>query len=179
VDKPTFEKIVSRFLSLLRRTIARSGVRRCDLEDVLQEVLKAVHRGLPVFEPSATGDPERALRAWMQGICGRQAANHHRARVHRREELRETGEIEDFCGEGPTAEEQLLNHEQAALLEEALDATAPERRAALLAHVLDEVPMVEIARRQGVPVNTAWNRVRLARVEVRAALGGVRRKRRR
>jgi DNA-directed RNA polymerase specialized sigma24 family protein len=56
---------------------------------------------------------------------------------------------------------------QRAHLESLLAELAPEQRAVLVSHALDATPMCDVARVQRIPVNTAWNRLRLAREDIR------------
>jgi RNA polymerase sigma-70 factor (ECF subfamily) len=61
-----------------------------------------------------------------------------------------------------------MRREAASLVMEALNAMPFEQRAVFVLYELDETPMKEIAESLGVPVNTAYSRLRLAR-EVFAA----------
>jgi len=59
--------------------------------------------------------------------------------------------------------------EQRALLRAALDAMDIESRALLVAHHVDGVAVPEIADALGIPLNTAYSRLRLARTKLAAA----------
>jgi RNA polymerase sigma-70 factor (ECF subfamily) len=52
----------------------------------------------------------------------------------------------------------------------ALDAIEMDRRAVFVLYEIDEVPMEEVARSLGIPVNTGYSRLRLARAEFAAAV---------
>ena len=168
-EMPTLESIVSQHGAWMRRTLATCGVRSADLDDVMQEVLRGVARRLPAFEPSGSAAPDAALCAWLLAICKRQAAHHHRDKRRRREEVRETQELDGFDSGSPSAEERILSREHHARLREALDELSPDRRAVIVAHDLEGVAMAQVALACGIPINTAWNRLRLAREDVRAA----------
>jgi hypothetical protein len=77
----------------------------------------------------------------------------------------------ELCAAGhsasPSPEERYLLCEQRAHLESLLAELEPERRAVLVSHELDATPMRDLARAQRIPVNTAWNRLRLAREDIR------------
>jgi len=169
-DKPTLESIVSQHGAWMRRTLATCGVRSGDLDDVLQEVLRGVARGLGAFVPPGSAALDVALCAWLLAICKRQAAHHHREKRRRREEVRETQELDGFDSGSPSAEERILSHEHHVRLREALDELSSDRRAVIVAHDLEGVAMADVALACGIPINTAWNRLRLAREDVRAAL---------
>lgn len=68
-----------------------------------------------------------------------------------------------------TAEDAMVAAERAALLSALLDRLEPHRRAAVVAYELDGLAMVEVAAAQRIPLNTAWNRLRLGREDLRAA----------
>jgi RNA polymerase sigma-70 factor (ECF subfamily) len=53
---------------------------------------------------------------------------------------------------------------------EALDAIDLDRRAVFVLYEIDGVTMDEIARSLGIPVNTAYSRLRVARGEFAAAV---------
>jgi RNA polymerase sigma-70 factor (ECF subfamily) len=52
-----------------------------------------------------------------------------------------------------------------------------DRRAVLILHDLDEVHVPEIAQALGIPLNTAYSRLRLARAEFAAAAKRIRKTR--
>jgi RNA polymerase sigma factor (sigma-70 family) len=176
VDKPTFESIVQEEGSFIVRTLERLGARSPDLQDILQEVLRAIEQALPRFDPSLSVKPETALRAWLFSICERQTANHRRKR-RRAEISRAPEELDRTENPSPNAEEQCLARERAALLFDLLERIEPDRRAIVVAYDLDGVPMSVLAARLQIPVNTAWNRLRLARADLRAAWHRVRHER--
>ena len=169
MEKPAFESIVREYRRFVHRTLARFRVCSRDLDDVMQKVWRAVERRLPEFDPSKAAQPPEAVRAWLFGICRRQAASHHRNRRRLAEDLRDAREVEHFAAGTPSAEDRLLVCDEEAHLESVLAEVEPLRRAVFVAHEIHGVPMSDIARAQGIPVNTAWNRLRLARADIRAA----------
>jgi RNA polymerase sigma-70 factor (ECF subfamily) len=52
----------------------------------------------------------------------------------------------------------------------ALDGLDLDRRAVFVMHELDEIPVPEVANTLAIPLNTAYSRLRLARVDVAAAI---------
>jgi RNA polymerase sigma factor (sigma-70 family) len=162
MERPTFESIVQAEGTFIRGMLGRLGV------GAAQEVLRAVERGLPAFDPSLAARPEGAVRAWLFGICERQAANHRRRR-HRRELCRDPEQIDRTGSSSPNAEEQWLAREREALLSALLEHIEPERRAFVVAHELEGVAMADLAVELQIPVSTAWTRLRLAREDLRAA----------
>lgn len=175
--KPTFEELVKEHGPFVRRTLAQMGVSARDLADVEQEVLCGADRGLAAFDPSLASNPETAARGWLFGICERQAASHRRAQTKRGEVLFATEALDAEPGGAPTAEEHLLGRERTALLGRLLAALEPRRRSVVVAYELEGVAMVDIAAALSIPENTAWNRLRLGREDLREAAARVLRQR--
>ena len=143
------------------------GIATADLEDVVHEVFLRVHGRLGDY------DPERPLRPWLFGFAYRVAAGHRRLARNRLELLGVAVEAVDSL---PAADDRIAALEDRALVEAALDTVEPDRRTVLLLHDVDEIPVPAIARELGIPVNTAYSRLRLARAEFAAAIGRLRRK---
>jgi RNA polymerase sigma factor (sigma-70 family) len=177
-EKPTFESIVLEHGPFIRRTLAQLGVASADLRDVEQEVLRGVNRGLPTFDPELSANPSNALRGWLFAICERQAANHRRARLRRGELLLSNDELDASPGAGPSSEERLIAEQHKAILMHLLDKLEPQRRAVIVAYELEGIAMAEVAAAFSIPVNTAWNRLRLAREDLREAWERYEKKRR-
>jgi RNA polymerase sigma-70 factor (ECF subfamily) len=168
-DKPTFERIVAEHGPFVRRTLSQLGVASRDLADVEQEVFRGVSKRLDAFDPTLASTPENALRSWLFGICERQAASHRRAATRRGEVLLANEDLDTNVARGPDNEERLDEAERKAILAELLATLEPRRRAVVVAYELEETEMADVAASLSIPVNTAWNRLRLAREDLRAA----------
>jgi len=70
----------------------------------------------------------------------------------------------------PGQDERLGEAQARALLMRALDELPFERRVVLVMHDLDGVAVPEIAAALDIPLNTAYSRLRLARVDLTAAV---------
>jgi RNA polymerase sigma-70 factor (ECF subfamily) len=153
-------------------SLRRLGVRDPDLEDVVHEVFLKIHQRRQDF------DATRPMRPWLFGFAMRVAADYRRLARHRMEA---SGVDVDATDPEPFADERVERRRQRAAVEAALDTLPLERRAVLVLHDLDEVPVPAIAEALGIPLNTAYSRLRLAREELRVAIrrtqqraGGVR-----
>jgi len=149
-------------------TLRRLGVRDADLEDLVHEVFLKIHAR------SADYDPTRPIRPWLFGFAYRVAADYRRLARHRLEVLHVPIEIAD---PQTRADERLAEGEDRALLMAALDTVDIDRRAVLVLHDIDGVPIPEVAAALGVPLNTAYSRLRIARGEFTAAAKRLRRAR--
>ena len=168
-EHPTFEKLVEEHSAFVRRTLAQLGVSARDLDDVEQEVFRGADRGLPRFDPSLSCNPDTAVRGWLFGICERQAASHRRKASKRGEVLFATEDLDSADSVSLSVEDRLIDHERKVLLNKLLDCLEPHRRAVVVAYELEGVAMADVAAALSIPVNTAWNRLRLGREDLRAA----------
>ncbi|HEY3499385.1 MAG TPA: sigma-70 family RNA polymerase sigma factor [Polyangiaceae bacterium] len=141
-------------------TLRRLGVQRADVEDVTHDVFVAVLRKLDQY------DPERPLRPWLFGFAFRVASDYRELARHRFEHASDDGELEDGR---PSALDNAMQHQELGLAKRALTALELGRRAVFILHELDACPMPEVARALGIPLNTAYSRLRLARADLAAA----------
>jgi RNA polymerase sigma-70 factor (ECF subfamily) len=152
-------QVYQRELDYLLASLRRLGVPFRDIEDVGHEVF------LVMLKRWEDYDRARPIRPWLFGIAFRVAS------VHRRKTTREV--ISDnFEGEDASAgpDEMAAASETRQLLLKALGQVPLERRAVLVMHDVDEVPMREIASQLGIPLFTAYSRLRKARKELDTAL---------
>jgi RNA polymerase sigma-70 factor, ECF subfamily len=149
-----------RELTYLIGSLRRLGVPPRDVEDVLHEVFLVMLKRWDDY------DRDRPIRPWLFGIAFRVASGHRR-RVYR--ERPEVPHETEYEGEGP--DEMVELSEARRLLMSALAVVPLERRAVLVMHEVDEVPMQQIAQQLDIPLFTAYSRLRKARKELEAALG--------
>ena len=143
------------------------GVPEADLEDVVHEVFLKVHGRLADY------DPERPMKPWLFGFAYRVAFGRGRLARNRIELLGVPVEAVDPVS---AADDQVAASQDRALLEAALETVEPDRRTVLLLHDVDEVPVPAIAGELGIPVNTAYSRLRLARANLAAAMTRLRKR---
>ncbi len=153
-DVRDFRQIFERELAYVLATLRRLGVRPDDLRDVAQEVFVTVHRILDDY------DPERPLRPWLFGIAYRIALRHRSLARHTREVLEPPAELSDLA---PLADVQIERAEARALVHRALARVEIHRRAVFVLSDIDGLAVPEIAAVLGIPLNTAYSRLRRAR----------------
>jgi RNA polymerase sigma-70 factor (ECF subfamily) len=164
---PALADVFDRHLDYVWNVLRRLDVREGDLEDVAHDVFLKVHTKLAEY------DPARPIRPWLFGFAFRVAADEMRLARNRVEVVGLPLEPVDA---GRRADQQMEVDDERRLVEAALQSVDIERRAVLLMHDVDEVPIPEIARALGINMNTAYSRLRLARKELATAVTRLRRK---
>jgi RNA polymerase sigma-70 factor (ECF subfamily) len=151
------------------RTLRRFGFRAADIEDMAQEIYLVLRRRWEEY------DETRPLRPWLFSIIYGVATAYRRRNAR---ELSYAGtdtelEVEDPA---PHPERALQLRQTRALVLRALDRLPLTRRAVLVMHEIDQVPIREVASALQIPVFTAYSRLRKARIEFRTAADTLRRK---
>jgi RNA polymerase sigma-70 factor (ECF subfamily) len=150
-----------REVDFIYRSLRRLGTAPSDVEDLAQEVFLALRRSWPGF------DQTRPVRAYLFGITFRIAAKHRRKR--RREVAFKVVEVPD---DRPGPDDELVAKRARALLLSALERIPLPRRAVLVMHEIDCIPVDEVAATLGIPRFTVYSRLRKARRELESALRG-------
>lgn len=152
-----FRAIYDANVDYVHATLRRLGVSSAEVEDVAHDVFVAVHRHLHEY------DPTRPMRPWLFGFAYRMARDHRRLARHKNE-VASPPEI-DPRDDAPLPDEHLEGARARALCHKALDAMDFEKRAVLVMFDIDGLTAQEIADHLGIPLNTAYSRIRLARGE--------------
>jgi RNA polymerase sigma-70 factor (ECF subfamily) len=161
VPPPDFRQLFDSELEYVWHTLRRLGVREHDLEDVTHDVFMAVHKKLDTFDGS------RPMRPWLFGFAYRFAADYRKLARHRREVLVLAPEAPDPA---PSAFDRADFGQTLEIARRALETLDLDRCAVFVLHELDECPMPEVAAALGIPLNTAYSRLRLAREDLAAAI---------
>ena len=143
----------------LCRTLRRLGVPPSEIEDLAQEVFLVLHRAWVEL------DRTRPLRPYLFGIAFRIASAH--ARRRRREWQLAALELED---RGLWPDQELQAKQDRAIILSALDRIPLPRRAVLVMHDIDDVPMQTVALVLAIPLFTTYSRLRKARRELEIAV---------
>lgn len=159
---PRFRAIFDAEARYVWTTLRRLGVSPADLDDVTQEVLLRVYRQLDQY------DSARPLRPWLFGIAHRVASEWRRYR--RRHPERPEDSVPEAVDSTPGADETVAAQQARTAVLRALDALEEDRRAVFILHELDGVAIPEVATALGIPLNTAYSRLRLAREDFRGAV---------
>jgi RNA polymerase sigma-70 factor (ECF subfamily) len=146
------------------RNLRRLGVTQTDVDDKTQEVFVIAHRRFADFEERGHGP-----RAWLFQIVLRIASD---ARRHRRRHPIDPdgGLAQERESIAPPQADALQRREQLDFLDRALATIEVGRRAVLLLHEIEEMTAPEIADVMGIPLNTVYSRLRVARGELEDAV---------
>jgi RNA polymerase sigma-70 factor (ECF subfamily) len=148
-----------RELNYIYRTLRRMGAWPSEIEDLAQEVFLALRRSWTNY------DPTRPIRPYLFGIAFRIAAAHQRKR--NREVAFGIVDPDDVA---PWPDEALQSKQARAIMLVALERIPLRRRAVLVMHDLDDVPVADVAAVLGIPLFTAYSRLRKARRELEATV---------
>jgi len=154
-----FRAIYDAWFGEVSRWIRALGGPDADREDIVQDVFLVVRRRLPAFDGAN-------LPAWLYRITRRQVRD-----------FRRRAWVKHIFSKGRVAEPDALPHAEASpamalerkekqkVLYMLLQKMKEERRTTLTLFEIEGLSGEEIARIQGVPVNTVWTRLHHARKE--------------
>ena len=157
----TFRAFYSEHFAFVWRCLGALGVPSASQDDAAQEVFVVVHRRLPEFRG------ESSVRTWLYGIVRNVAAN------ARRSQRRKGGLAElhgDELSEQPDPLRNLETREAADFVQRFLSQLDDDKRDLFVLALVEQLSMPEIAPVLGVPLNTAYTRLRALRIEFQSAL---------
>lgn len=141
------------------RWLRALGAPEADREDIAQEVFVVVGRRLRSFDGKNPA-------GWLYQITKRQVRDFRRRtwikNIFNREHTDAVNDVPDEHA-GPAA--ALERKQNQRVLSALLAKMNPDRRAALVLFEVDGLSGEEVARIQGVPLNTVWKRLHVARRE--------------
>ncbi len=164
--------------------VRRCGVPERDVPDVTQEVFTALLRWCASRPPADLAAPEAHLRAYVRVVTVHRAIGYRRRVARRGEQLgwepgrsgRGDHTPDTALGEAPCPEDLMLELEASLerTAETDLDRLAAATDAAswraFYGHVVLGVPVKAIAEAEGVSAATIYNRLRVARRDLRASI---------
>jgi RNA polymerase sigma-70 factor (ECF subfamily) len=159
LSESTCHETFERELDYLFETLRRLGAGPREIEDFAQEVFVVLHRNWPSL------DTTRPIRPYLFGVAFRVVCAQRRRRA--REIPHPALDTEDGTA---SPEELLQNKESIAVLMAALERLPLRRRAVLVMHDLDGVPIADVADRLSITRFGAYARLRKARSELAAAV---------
>lgn len=152
---PALSEIVPRHVAYVRALVARLGVSPAhERDDLVQDVLVQAHRSRDsVLEP----------RALLFGITRHVVFRWISKREHDRGALRSRAAdgVEEPTQQ--SAEDDWREAERKAVVRAAIEEIPPPFRDVFVCCEIDDMPMREVAKGLGIPANTGYSRLRLAR----------------
>lgn len=142
-------------------SLRRLGVAPAHIEDVAHDVFVTAWKRLGDFDRS------RPIRPWLFGIAFRVASDFRKRASNQREISGETFDTEDDAQRPDAHVEQ---NQARALVVKALASIPMERRGVFVMHELDGHAIPHVAEALGIPLNTAYSRLRLARADFAQAV---------
>ena len=159
-----FEEIYRQEFDFVWRLVRRFGGRERDREDLVHDVFVAVHRSLSTY------DRGRPLRPWLFGVTFRVVSDYRRRARFDHEIPVETHAT---AATPPVAHARLEQGEREALVAEGLERVSFEQRVVFVMHEMEGQTVPEIARALGIPENTCYSRLRLARKRFTSAVRAI------
>ncbi len=153
---PDLSRVYEQHLQYVWRLLTRFGVPSRDREDVAHDTFVVVHRKLSTFDPS------RPLKPWLAGITFRVAVAYKRRKM----QSEVPSELPDIQHPDQAGKSTELRQQAQRLLEQ----IPIERRAVFVLHELEGLTAPEISDAIGVPLNTVYSRLRLARKDLKTLI---------
>ncbi len=169
-NERAYEELIARFQQPVYNIVYRMLNDPNDANDVVQEVFFKVFRRVGSFRGEST------LKTWIYRIAVNEACNRRRYfQRHLRQEVdfdrnADSGwSLQDtLAADDRSPYDEVLNHEQHALLEQALAGINPIYRAALVLREIEELSYEEIADILQIALGTVKSRILRGREALRA-----------
>ena len=163
IDKPSFELLVAELSTPLLRYLGRYAGDRNVAEDLLQETLMRISRGLAGFEGRAE------LKTWAFSIATRVAADYFRQPSHRLA-IVDVAETEEPCDAEPSVDDRLVVDEMNACVRQVIDSLPEDYRSALVLHDIEGLTAEQTSEICGCSLAAAKIRIHRARARLTDAL---------
>lgn len=161
--KLDFLTVYEELFPFVWRVARRRGVPPSALDDVCQDVFVIVHQRLGDFEGRSSA------RTWVYGILNNVLLMRHRTASRRDPKAAEL-DMETLRDDGATPDVAASGAEAARIAEAMLARLSEEKRTMFVLVELEGLTVPEAAEAVEVNVNTAYARLRAARVELSEAV---------
>jgi RNA polymerase sigma-70 factor (ECF subfamily) len=163
-EMPPFSVVYSKYFNFVWSCTRRLGVYSESMDDVVQEVFIVIHSRLKTVER------RDALRSWIYGVVRRTVSSHRRALRVREGAVEDPLAYEGLGSFQPSPLDLALQTDEVRLLASLLGEIDEAKREVFVLAELEEMTVPEIAQAIGIPVNTAYSRLRAARLDFEEAL---------
>jgi len=158
-----FDAIYERWFDEVARWVRALGGPAADRDDLVQDVFLIVYRRLPDFDGNN-------VAGWLYQIARRKVRDYRRLLWVREVFSRSVPVSERLCLRGSDPSDSYEAKEKSRVLERLLGQLGADQRAAFVLFEIEGHSGQEIARLQGVPINTVWARIHKARKKLQARL---------
>jgi RNA polymerase sigma-70 factor (ECF subfamily) len=163
-DNPSFEDVARTLSDPLQRYLARMVGNRATADDLLQETLLRIARGLPSFEGRSS------VKTWAFTIATRVATDYFRS-PDTRAQIVDVDKVPDISASEVDVEDRMVIDEMNSCVREVIESLPEDYRAALVLHDLEGLSTAATAEACGCSLATAKIRIHRARARLRSALG--------
>jgi len=163
-EVPAFKEVYREYFDFVWTSARRLGIQPSGMDDLIQEVFLVIHSKLHTIEK------QQSLRSWIYGVVRRTASNHRRARRAHADASSGTPGDGEAQSREPTPLEQTERNAGLQLLLNLLDQLDMPKREIFALVDVEDLSVPEAAEVLGIPLNTAYSRLRVARQSFEAAL---------
>jgi len=162
-EKPSFEDVAEALSGPLQRYLERMVGNRATADDLLQETLLRIARGLPNFEGRSS------VKTWAFSIATRIATDYFR-RPETRARIVDVDQAQELSASEDLVEGRLVIDEMNSCVRDVIESLPEDYRAALVLHDLEGLTAAATAEASGCSLATAKIRIHRARSRLKKAL---------
>ena len=163
-ENPSFEDMARALSDPLRRYLERMVGNTATADDLLQETLLRIARGLPNFEGRSS------VKTWAFTIATRVATDYFR-RPETRAQIVDVDKVPEISNSDLNVDGRMVIDEMNSCVREVIDSLPEDYRAALVLHDLQGLTAAATAEACGCTLATAKIRIHRARARLKDALG--------
>ena len=163
IQPPSAERVAEELSEPLLRFLGRYAGNPAVADDLLQETLIRITRGLPTFAGRAS------LKTWAFSIATRVAADHFRQPAHR-VQIVEVDESLELSDRDIAVDQRLVVDEMNACVRRVIDSLPDAYRAALILHDLEGLSAEQTAEISDCSLASAKIRIHRARLRLKEML---------
>jgi RNA polymerase sigma-70 factor (ECF subfamily) len=156
-----FHQLYEAELDYVWTSLRRLGVPSASVEDLAHDVF------ITAWKKFGEYDRARPIRPWLFGIAYRMASD-FRSRAYQHREVPD--DDADAASERTPPDGHVERTQARLLVAKALEAIPMERRGVFVMHELEGEGIPQVADALGIPLNTAYSRLRLARKDFAGAV---------
>ena len=163
MDPLSFNDVAQGLSPALKRYLHRLVGNKAVADDLLQETLIRMERGLPSF------DSRSSPKTWAFSIATHAVADYFRKPEHRLP-IVEVREADNLPDSNTSTDERMVVDEMNACVRQVIDSLPEDYRAALVLHDLEDLTVEQAAEICGCSLATAKIRIHRGRNRLRQAL---------